>query len=43
MREALETYLEDLDDLAITIKGCKDRLGGNKGIETSDIYRQLRI
>ncbi len=30
MRQALEAYLEDLEDLAIALKGREDRLNGEK-------------
>lgn len=40
MQEALEAYLEDL---SIAIKGHEDRLGGDKGIEVDEFYRQLGI
>lgn len=43
MQEALEAYLEDLEDLAIAIKGRENRLGGDKGIEADEFYRQLGI
>ena len=43
MQEALEAYLEDLEDLAIAIKGRKDRLEGDIGIEADEFYRQLGI
>ena len=43
MQEALEAYLEDLEDLAIAIKGREDRLKGDKGIEASEFYKQLGI
>lgn len=43
MQEALEAYLEDLEDLAIAIKGRKDRLKGDIGIEADEFYKQLGI
>lgn len=43
MQEALEAYLEDLEDLAIAIKGREDRLSGDKGIEADEFYKQLGI
>lgn len=43
MQVALEAYLEDLEDLAIAIKGRKDRLEGDFGIDADEFYRQLGI
>ena len=43
MQEALEAYLEDLEDLALAIKGRKDRLEGDIGIEADEFYKQLGI
>ena len=38
MRQALEAYLEDLEDLAIALKGREDRLNGEK----ANLVKMLR-
>lgn len=43
MQKALEAYLEDLQDLAIAIKGREDRLNGDKGTPASEVFQRLGI
>lgn len=43
MQEALEAYLEDLEDLAIALKGREDRLKGDNGISAEELYKELGI
>lgn len=43
VKEAVLGYLEDLEDLAIAIKGREDRLNGDKGTPANDVFRKLGI
>lgn len=43
MRQALEAYLEDLEDLAIALKGREDRLNGEKGTPAEEVFKKLGI
>ena len=43
VKEAVLGYLEDLEDLAIAIKGREDRLNGDKGTPADEVFQRLGI
>ena len=43
VKELVLGYLQDLEDLAIAIKGREDRLNGDKGTPASKVFQRLGI
>ena len=43
MQKALLEYLEDLEDLAIALRGREERLNGNVGIPLAEVMEKYGI